>query len=183
MLFDAPCYTSARFPEPREFQQKAHDALREGARAGHKNQLLMAPTGAGKTYLGLRIAREALAKGKRAIFVCDRTTLIDQTSATADRYGIAAHGVIQASHWRTDYSQPFQIASAQTLARRQWPDVDVIIVDEAHTQLKAWTEHIPNCGAMVVGLSATPFSKGLGRLFTNLVNRVNDTVVDFPKAD
>lgn len=48
MLFDAPCYTSARFPEPREFQQKAHDALREGARAGHKNQLLMAPTGAGK---------------------------------------------------------------------------------------------------------------------------------------
>ena len=122
------------------------------------------------TYLGLRIAHEALAKGKRAIFVCDRTTLIDQTSATADRYGIAAHGVIQASHWRTDYSQPFQIASAQTLARRQWPDVDVIIVDEAHTQLKAWTEHIPDCGAMVVGLSATPFSKGLGRLFTNLVN-------------
>ncbi len=170
MLFDAPCYTSARFPEPREFQQKAHDALREGARAGHKNQLLMAPTGAGKTYLGLRIAHEALAKGKRAIFVCDRTTLIDQTSATADRYGIAAHGVIQASHWRTDYSQPFQIASAQTLARRQWPEVDVIIVDEAHTQLKAWTEHIPDCGAMVVGLSATPFSKGLGRLFTNLVN-------------
>ena len=69
MLFDAPCYTSARFPEPREFQRKAHDALREGARAGHKNQLLMAPTGAGKTYLGLRIAHEALAKGKRAIFV------------------------------------------------------------------------------------------------------------------
>ena len=169
-MFDLPHYSSAQFPEPRPFQQQAHDALRDGIRAGHKNQLLMAPTGAGKTYLGLRIAHEALAKGKRAIFVCDRTTLIDQTSATADRYGLAAHGVIQADHWRTDYSKPFQIASAQTLARRQWPDADVIIIDEAHTQLKSWTEHIPDCRAAVIGLSATPFSKGLGHLFTNLVN-------------
>lgn len=170
MLFDLPNYSSAKFPEPRPFQQQAHDALRDGIRAGHKNQLLMAPTGAGKTYLGLRIAHEALAKGKRAIFVCDRTTLIDQTSATADRYGLAAHGVIQADHWRTDWSKSFQIASAQTLARRQWPDADVIIVDEAHTQLKSWTDHIPDCRAAVIGLSATPFSKGLGKLFTNLVN-------------
>lgn len=169
-MSDAAYYGSARFPEPRPFQQSAHDSLRQGVRDGHKNQILMSPTGSGKTYLGLRIAHEALSKGKRAIFVCDRTTLIDQTSATADRYGLSAHGVIQASHWRTDYSKPFQIASAQTLARRQWPDADVIIVDEAHTKLKAWTEHIPTCRAVVIGLSATPFSPGLGKLFTNLVN-------------
>ena len=59
------------FPPPRPFQQTAHEALREGRRAGHKNQLIMAPTGAGKTYLGLRIANEALQRGKRATFVCD----------------------------------------------------------------------------------------------------------------
>ena len=175
MLFDAPHYSSACFPEQRDFQRVAHDALRNGARAGHKNQMLMAPTGAGKTYLGLRAAHEALAKGKSAMFVCDRTTLINQTSATADAYGLAAHGVIQADHWRTDYSMPFQIASAQTLARRQWPDVDVIIIDEAHTQLKSWTEHIPHCRAHVIGLSATPFSVGLGKLFTNLVNAATAT--------
>lgn len=163
-------YQSAVFPEPRPFQTSAHQKLREGVKAGHKNQLLMSPTGSGKTFLGLRIAHEALAKGKRAIFVCDRSTLIDQTSATADRYGLSTHGVIQASHWRTDYSKAFQIASAQTLARREWPDADVIIVDEAHTQLKAWTEHIPKCRAVVIGLSATPFSSGLGKLFSNLVN-------------
>jgi DNA repair protein RadD len=102
--------------------------------------------------------------------VCDRTTLIDQTSATADRYGLSAHGVVQADHWRTDYSKPFQIASAQTLARRQWPMADVIIIDEAHTQLKAWTEYIGTTQAAVIGLSATPFSPGLGKLFSNLVN-------------
>jgi DNA repair protein RadD len=158
------------FPTPRDFQQVAHEKLRDGLRSGHRCQMLMAPTGAGKTYLGMRIAKEALEKGKRAVFLCDRKTLIEQTSATADIYGMSDHGVIQGDHWRTDYAKRFQIASAQTLARRQWPDADVIIVDEAHTQLKAWTEFIPTTKAAVIGLSATPFSAGLGKLFSNLVN-------------
>lgn len=167
---DAPHYGAASFPPAREFQDRAHRALRQGVRDGHRCQMLMAATGAGKTYLGLRICHEALQRGKRAIFVCDRTTLIDQTSETADRYGLSAHGIIQANHWRTDYAKPFQIASAQTLARREWPAADVIVIDEAHTQLKAWTEHIPTATAVVIGLSATPFSTGLAKLFTNLVN-------------
>lgn len=170
-LFDlTPNYASASFPEPRPFQVTAHESLRQGRRAGHKNQLLMAPTGAGKSYLGLRICHEALLKGKRAMFVCDRTTLINQTSATADRYGLSAHGILQASHWRYDASAPFIIASAQTIQRRKWPEADVIVIDEAHTQLSVWTDYITECSASVVGLSATPFSKGLGKLFTNLVN-------------
>lgn len=169
-LFDDAHYGSASFPPPRAFQERAHEQLREGFRAGHRCQVLMAPTGAGKTFLGLRACHEALQRGKRAIFMCDRTTLIEQTSATADRYGLAAHGVLQASHWRTNLARPLQIASAQTLARRDWPEADLIVVDECHTQLKAWTEHIPNTKAAVIGLSATPFSTGLGRLFTNLVN-------------
>lgn len=168
---DAPNYGSTTFPSPRPFQVSAHDALRQGVRDGHKNQLLMAPTGAGKSYLGLRLAHEALLKGKRAVFVCDRTTLINQTSQTADSYGLAAHGIVQANHWRRDKSMPFQIASAQTLAKRDfWPDADLIIIDEAHTQLKVWTEYIMRTKAVCIGLSATPFSPGLGKLFTNLVN-------------
>ena len=167
---DAPNYAGATFPPPRDFQTLAHEQLQAGARAGHRRQLLMAPTGAGKTYLGMRIAHEALIKGKTALFVCDRTTLINQTSAVADSYGLSCHGIIQAQHWRTDRSAPFQICSLQTLARRSWPDADVIIVDEAHTQYKAWTDHVKTCRAMVIGLSATPFSAGLGNIFTNLVN-------------
>ena len=167
---DKQNYGSANFPAPRPFQQSAHDALRAGALAGHKNQMVMAPTGAGKSYLGLRIIHEALLKGKKAVFMCDRTTLINQTSDAADKYGLSAHGILQASHWRINYDAPFQIASAQTIARRQWPDADVIVIDEAHTQMKAWTEYIMDCRAKVVGLSATPFSAGLGKLFTNLIN-------------
>lgn len=167
---DRPNYQSTSFPPPRPFQEAAHERLREGARAKHKNQLIMAPTGAGKLYLGMRIAQEALCKGRRAIFVADRTTLINQASESADRYGLAAHGIMQADHPRTDPSMPFQICSAQTMQRREWPDADVIIVDEAHTQLKSWVDHAMQCRARVVGLSATPFSKGLGKIFTNLIN-------------
>ena len=167
---DKPNYASACFPPPRPFQDAAHAALRAGALEGHKNQMVMAPTGAGKSYLGLRIIHEALLKGKKAVFMCDRTTLINQTSEAADKYGLSAHGILQASHWRMNSEAPFQIASAQTIARRKWPDADVIVIDEAHTQMKAWTEYIPDCRAKVIGLSATPFSDGLGKLFSNLIN-------------
>lgn len=180
MLDLLPNYASAKFPDPRPFQVAAHEALRKGLREGHRTQILMSPTGSGKTYLGLRIAHEALAKGKRALFVCDRRTLIDQTSATADRYGLSAHGIIQADHWRTDYSKPFQIGSAQTLARRQWPEADVIIIDEAHTKHESWVSHIADCKAAVIGLSATPFSQGLGKIFSHLVNAT--TMNDLTKS-
>lgn len=167
---DAPNYESASFPTPRPFQHEAHERLRQGFLAGHRCQMLMSATGSGKTFLGLRVIHEALKKGKRAIFVCDRRSLIEQTSAVADSYGLSAHGVMMANHNRFDPSMPFQIASAQTLARRKWPDADVIVIDEAHTQMKVWTEHIQNTNAAVIGLSATPFSTGLGKLFSNLVN-------------
>jgi len=171
LLHDAPNYASTSFPAPRTFQQVAHEALRQGFRDGHKNQLIMAPTGAGKTYLGHRIAHEALIKGRKVVFMCDRTTLINQTSKAADAYGLAAHGIVQANHWRRNTEMPYQIASAQTVARRgDWPEADVIIVDEAHTQLKVWTEYVNKTRAAVIGLSATPFSAGLGKLFSNLIN-------------
>jgi len=167
----APSGRDDGFPSPRQFQVDAHESLRQGFREGHKNQLIMAPTGAGKTYLGLRICNEAIQKGKRAVFLCDRTTLINQTSAVADRYGMYNHGIIQANHWRRRPSELFQIASVQTVAKRAfWPQMDVLVVDEAHTTYKAWTEFAKATNATVIGLSATPFTPGLGKIFTNLVN-------------
>jgi len=164
-------YSSTSFPSPRDFQVTAHEKLRDGVRNKHRKQLLVAPTGSGKTYLGLRASHEALIKGRRALFVCDRTALIDQTSKRADEYGLTAHGIVQANHWRRDKSQPFQIASIQTIgARGFWPDADVIIIDEAHTQYSTWVEHLKTTKAAVIGLTATPCSKGLGHSFSNMVN-------------
>ena len=167
----APSERDDGFPEPRAFQIDAHQQLRQGFRDGHKNQLIMAPTGAGKTYLGLRICNEAMQKGKKAVFLCDRTTLINQTSDVADKYGLKEHGVIQAKHWRRDPDMLLQIASVQTIAKRAyWPSLDVLVIDEAHTMYKPWVEYAQSTGAAVIGLSATPFSAGLGKIFSNLIN-------------
>ena len=46
----------------------------------------------------------------------------------------------------------------------------MVIIDEAHTQLKVWTEFAQSSKAVCIGLSATPFSSGLGKIFTNLIN-------------
>jgi superfamily II DNA or RNA helicase len=167
-MFDAG--SVGEFPSPREFQIDAHTKLQDGFRAGHRCQQLMAPTGAGKSYIGLRLVKQALEKGKRALFVCDRTTLINQTSQTSDRYGLTGHGVIQSNHWRTNIYEPFQIGSVQTLARRGWPEADLIIIDESHTLYRAWTNHIKHTNAAVIGLSATPFARGMGAIFSNIVN-------------
>jgi DNA repair protein RadD len=163
-------YASAKFPTPRPFQSSAREKLRAGFAAGHRCQMVMSPTGSGKTILAMFLIQECLMRNKRVIFVADRRTLINQTSEVADSLGLISHGVLMANHWRYNVHLPFQIASAQTLARRDWPDADLIIIDESHTQLKAWTDHIQTCRAAVIGLSATPFSSGLGKLFSNLVN-------------
>lgn len=168
MLFNQS-FSLDSFPTLREFQTATHLALREGAMAGNKAQMIAAPTGSGKTILALYVVAQALQKGRKVTFLCDRTTLINQTSQVALSLGLD-HGVIQAQHPRRDDSAQFQIASAQTIARRGWHKTDLIIIDEAHTQLSAWTDYIPHFDGSVIGLSATPFSKGLGKLFSNLIN-------------
>lgn len=169
-LFEQP-KPVGQFPTPRPFQDVAHNALRQGLADGHMNQLLVAPTGSGKTVVGLRVIHEALKRGKRALFVCDRIALINQTSARADEYGMTNHAVVQAGHWRRDNSQPFQICSIQTIQRRGfWPDADVIVLDEAHTLNSAAIEKLERKSVPIIGLTATPCTKGLGLYYTNMVN-------------
>ncbi len=171
-LFPAPQpdYAALPFPTLRECQTMAHRVLREAAAAGHKRQMLMMPTGSGKTILALFLVKESLVKGRRCLFICDRTNLVGQTSKVADSLGLR-HGIIQAKNPRMDLEQSFQIASAQTLMRRGIPaDFDLIIVDEAHTQYAAIRNHLLTCKAHVVGLSATPFAKGLRQVYSNLAN-------------
>jgi DNA repair protein RadD len=168
---EKPNYASATFPALWPHQSTTHDKLREGGKAGHRVQMVMSPTGSGKTVMGLNIIYQTLIKGNRCLFICDRKSLINQTSEVADKLGLSAHGIIQAGNPRTNLKMPFQIASVQTLQRRGIPDdFDVIVVDEAHTFYGKIIEHISTCKGRVIGLSATPFTDGLGKVYTNLVN-------------
>jgi DNA repair protein RadD len=128
------------------------------------------PTGGGKTLMSAHIIRGALDKRKRVAFCVPRLTLIDQTREALDAEGIRAVGVMQGYHPLTDPEQPVQVCSAQTLARRKRPDVDLVIVDEAHEHHKSIFRWMADCPAVpFVGLSATPWSRGLGKFYNDLI--------------
>lgn len=155
----------------RDYQIESVERLRQGIRDGHRSQILCAPTGSGKTVIGAHLMSETTRKFKRAAFVVDRVNLVDQTSNVLQTYNLD-HGVIQAGHWRFRPYERLQVCSAQTLEKRGFFEkCDLLIVDEAHCVRKQTSEFIKNRPDMkVLGLSATPFTKGLGDLYTNFVN-------------
>jgi superfamily II DNA or RNA helicase len=154
----------------RDHQQRAITGLRQSLLSGRKRPMLQMPTGAGKTLTSAHIVAGALGKGRRVAFCVPRKTLIDQTVREFEREGISAIGVMQAAHLRTDSRQPVQICSAQTLARRKRPDVDLVIVDEAHEQHRSILAWIAECpGIPFIGLSATPWARGLGKHYDDLL--------------
>ena len=153
----------------RDYQKQAIRDMREAARGGARNILICAPTGSGKTEIASCLADMNRLKGKRSAFVVDRKSLIRQTSDAFDLHGIE-HGVIQADHPRLRPSLRTQLCSVQTIARRQWPEADLVIVDEAHAMNKVITARIAPRSTRALGLTATPFTKGLGKLYDKVVN-------------
>jgi DNA repair protein RadD len=156
----------------RPHQVTALDQLRATIAAGSRRPMVQAPTGAGKTVIAAHIVAGAHAKGNRVTFVVPALGLVDQTFERFAENGIhpADMGVIQADHpWRRPHA-PIQIATAQTLARRDLPECEFVVVDEAHKRQGAvdkWMLESP--GKIFVGLSATPWSVGLGKRYDALI--------------
>ena len=156
----------------RPHQERAMSLLRQSLASGCKRPMLQAPTGFGKTRIAAEIINGAQAKGKRVIFTVPAIELVDQTALAFWDEGIREIGVMQADHAMTDSSRPVQIASVQTLRRRHVPPADVVVIDEAHRMDKfvtEWMERDEWVGVPFIGLSATPWTKGLGRLYDRLI--------------
>jgi superfamily II DNA or RNA helicase len=153
-------------------QLRAITEVRDAIREGHRRIILQAPTGFGKTLTAAHIIAAALKKGSRPLFTCPAISLVDQTLAAFEREGIHDIGVMQAQHERTNHSASVQIASVQTLIRRACPEVGFALIDEVHESWDtfdalldspAWKDKV------VIGLSATPWAKGMGLRWTKLV--------------
>ena len=157
----------------RPHQERSIVLLREALLSGKRRVVLHLPTGAGKTRTAAEIIQSALGKGKRVCFTVPAITLIDQTVEAFATEGLFDVGVIQASHPRTNYDMPVQIASLQTMTRRGVPDCDLVIVDECHLQfdiVPKWMARDP--GKTFIGLSATPWAKGMADHWQGLVSPV-----------
>lgn len=153
----------------RDYQTETVERIRGLIRAGYKNILCVSPTGSGKTVIATHMVGETARKGNRAAFVVDRLSLIEQTSRTFYEEEID-HGVIQGDHRNYQPHLRVQVASQQTLARRKWPEADVIFVDEAHTVTETVKRRITPRDTVAIGLTATPFTKGLGKVYDAVVN-------------
>ena len=156
--------------ELRPHQSEAILSLRKSLMAGLTKPVLQAPTGYGKTVVASNIIASARAKGKRVLFVVPAISLVDQSVRAFWDEGIREIGVIQAAHAMTDFAKPVQVASVQTLEKRTIEKPDLVLVDECHRVfevIKRMMEEWPE--VPFIGLSATPWTKGLGRLYSNLI--------------
>ena len=156
----------------RDYQQGAIDMLRDSLRRGKKRPVVMAPTGAGKTVIAAAIINMARQKGKKVIFCVPMLSLIDQTVERFYANGIYDVGVIQGMHELTDWRMPVQVCSIQTLMRRKIPEADLVIVDEAHVMyrfLGEWIDYAEWKDIPFVGLTATPWQRGMGMVWDDLI--------------
>lgn len=154
----------------RPYQERAIALIRSSLARGNRRVVAQLPTGGGKSLMAAKITEGARGKGNRVIFTVPAVSLIDQTVAAFEAEGLDGIGVMQANHPRTDSLAPIQVASVQTLARRYIPYTSVVIVDEAHIGSAVVEKLMADRPDVVfIGLSATPWRRGMGRQWQDLV--------------
>lgn len=172
----------------RPYQLLARLDVERKWRSGVRRNLLVMPTGGGKTHSAYDLVNRHMGRGGRVLWLAHLDILLEQSASTAEKYGHTC-SVIKAQDKRLDYSNPLQVGSMQTFGRRlkklqRELDPTLIVIDEAHRAvcntydliLKAWP------GADVLGLSATPWrtdGKGLGASFDAIVSTTSpDKLID-----
>ena len=163
----------------RPYQQSAIQRVRQEMSAGRRRVLLVIATGGGKTVTSSSIIKSAVAKGKRCIFLAHRKELIEQCSKTLTFLGVD-HGVYKRGHKKLDLTKPVQVASIQTLIKKDhWP-ADLVVIDEAHRSMaRTYQEIVARYeaqGAAVLGLTATPYrldGKPLGAMYNSMVEVIS----------
>ena len=159
--------------DPRPYQVDAIERIRNEIRAGNKRPLLVSPTGSGKTVIASHIINSAIQRRSRILFIAHRKEIIDQTSRKLTALEID-HAIIMSGYDRSAMAT-VHVASIQTLIRREYPSVDLIIIDESqHVSAKSYQKIIAAYpDAVIIGLTATPCrgdGKGLGGTFNSIVH-------------
>lgn len=174
--------------KPYAYQERVVEEARQNIRDGHRCQLIVMPTGGGKTMIGSMILSGMVKKNYRGMFYAHRTDLVDQSVVKLRQQRLHV-GQYQANR-PFDLSAPIQVASLQTFDSRvirgrkvydeygdlvavekmPAPKAQVVIVDEAHLALGSVYRKIIQQtykDAYVIGLTATPI-RGDGQPMSDL---------------
>src|SRR5579864_408143 len=151
-----PTLTDAPAPELRSYQERAVRLAAMHIEQGKKRILLTLPTASGKMVIVASVIRRSTVP---VLFVAHRMELLDQLVEQLARQGITHIGVLRGDDERENASASIQIASIETLARRNKPPAGLIFIDEAHRSLAdTYVEHVFNAypEAIIIGLTASP---------------------------
>lgn len=141
----------------------------------YERPILVAPTGSGKTVMGAAIVDQT---GMRTLWIAHRRELVEQAHNQLSALGEDV-GVIMSGEEANPFAR-IQVASVQTLARRQMPGFDLVVIDEAHHATAETYSKVIDAqpDACVLGLTATPYrldGRGLGDVFGKLVVAAHST--------
>jgi len=159
----------------RPYQSNVVDATRAALRTGKRRVLAYLPTGGGKTRVATAITQRALGKSSgRVIVLANRKQLVHQFAAALRAAGLDV-GVAQGEN-TTGLHHRVVVCSIDTIHARNYlfDDVALFIIDEAHGVAgseKYRTLLFRYNRVPVIGLSATPFSRGLGKPYPELADR------------
>ena len=154
--------------ELRPYQQRTVDTCRTHAAAGYTRILVVGPTGSGKMAQAAFVMHSALRNfGARSLFAVHRKEVVEHCVRQLKGFGVTEVGIMRADDERTDPTQPIQVASRATLARRDLPKADIVIIDEAHyAPSEELFQAYPD--ATIFGFTATPLGSGGRTLGGNL---------------
>jgi DNA repair protein RadD len=145
-------------PYQSRLKSDIYDALRQ-----HRTVMAQLPTGGGKTVIFADIVNDVYQKGKSVGILVHRQELVEQTAKT-----LRVPCSVIAAGLDPDPTSRVDIAMVQTLARRNVPAWDVLIIDEAHrSAAKTYCDIIGQHAGKIIGFTATP-ERLDGRGFTDL---------------
>jgi len=124
-----------------------------------KRVLLQLPTGGGKTVIFCSIARDFIAKSEPVLVIAHRDELITQAAVKLESVVNGSVGIIKAGY-KPNPNCLIQVASIQSLAKREKPPAGLVIFDEAHhCYSRTYADvfkHYTEQGSYILGCTATP---------------------------
>ena len=143
----------------RDYQQALYEKTRKAFQDGNRRVLVVAPCGAGKTFLFAKMAENTVGE---VLVLTHRRELLRQTKELFDQNGIPAR---------------FSMVLTEANRLGQYQRPKLIITDEAHlSRSNSWVKVLDYYDTFVCGFTATPIrldGKPLGDIYDTLVQEVS----------